>query len=160
VRQRLVGDPHQRRRFVGVTLGNRRDAGNRLAQIAHHRVARLLDPRVAQLRGQELPVEHVHRAHAGVALRGRSVDLQDFPVGNGADDAPGVEHAGQLDVEGVAGAAGHLLDRVEPRHPPADYSQGRVLAERRRLVYRHLAADPAHALADDAVGDLLVAKRT
>ena len=75
VREHLVADLHERRRGVGSALRNRRDAGDRLTEIADHRIARLFSDRIAELRGLQLAIQHMHRTHSGIPLR-REVSIE------------------------------------------------------------------------------------
>ena len=135
------------------------DTGDRLPEIADDRITRLLLGVIAELRGLQLAIEDVNRADAGMAFSGGRVDRDHAAMGDGADDAPGVEHPGQLHVERVAGLTGDLLHRIEPRHALANDPQRRVRAERRWLAGRHAPRNLFQSVADDAVGDLLIAQR-
>ena len=149
VRENVVADLHERRRGVRSALRNRCDARDRLTEIPDHRIARLFRRGIAELRGLQLAVQHMHRTHSGIPLRPRCIDVENPRVRNGADDPPGVQHSRELDVEGVSRSARHFLDGVEPGQTLPDHVQRRVLGERGRLVYRHAPRHPADAVPND-----------
>jgi hypothetical protein len=98
-------------------------------------------------------IEHVHRAHAGVALGGRGVDAADARVRVRRAHDAGEEHPRQADVGGVPRGAGDLGPAVETRRGLADDLELRVDRQRRRLVGRDGALHVAHVGAGDAGGE-------
>ncbi len=113
VRQHLVADADQPRRVERALFGVGRDGGDRIALI-HHLRAGL---RVGQ-----------HRLDAGRFFRGGQVDRHHPRVRVRRADHLAVDHAGAVDVVGVAGAAADLVRSVEPLDRRAD--QHRLLGPR------------------------------
>ena len=151
VRQALVFDAHQFRRSLRRAHALGRDRGDRLAEVAHHRITFVrFDGGIAQLRDRHDAVEHVHGPDAGICLGRRRVDGLDAGVRNSTADDARVQHAGQLDVEGVARLAGHLLHGVDAVDALADDAQLGVRRQLGRLVDRNVADHLLQGLADDA----------
>ena len=129
-----------------------RDGGNRLPGIAHDGVFRNIERRVAQYGAAEERFDHMHALHTGRAFGCGSVDGENLRVRHCGVDEAGVEHARQLHVGGIAGAAGDLGVTIPALGRFADVVEIFVDWQHRRLRGRYSALFLMQGIAGDADG--------
>ena len=129
-----------------------RDSGDRLPGIAHGGVLRNIERRVAQYGAAEERFNHVHALHPGRAFGCGSVDGENLRVRHCGVDEAGVEHARQLHVGGIAGAAGDLGVTIPALGRFADVVEIFVDRQHRRLRGRYSALFLMQGVAGDADG--------
>ena len=125
--QLLVLDVDQREGRVGGVLVDRRDRGHPVAHVAD-----LVDAQRILVRrpgddavgGGHVPARH-HSVHAFERLGPGGIDGDDAGVGVRAAQDLAVQHSGEADVVGVAGATGTLGASVDLAHRATDRGQRR-----------------------------------
>ena len=126
VRQHLVIDLDQFQRLLGDGGRGGRHRGDRMALVAHVAAAHHhLRAHLVRGLGGKIVAGH-HREHAVERFRGAGVDRADAGVGVRAAQHLAVQHAGQVEVGAVVGAAGHLVDTIVAHGARAQYPVGGV----------------------------------
>ena len=128
------------------------DSRDRLPGVAHDRVLRNIERRVAQHGAAKHRLDHVHALHTGRAFGRGSVDGENLRVRHGGVDEAGVEHARQLHIGGIAGAAGHLGTAIPALGRFADELEIFVDWQHWRLRGRHGALFLMQGIAGNADG--------
>ena len=129
-----------------------RDGGNRLPGIAHDGIFRNIERRVAQDGGAKGCFHHVHALDPGRILGCGSVDGENLCVRHCGVDEAGVEHARQLHVGGIAGAAGDFGVTIPALGRFADVVEVFVDRQHWRLRGRYGALFHVQGIAGDADG--------
>jgi len=121
--QVFVFDPYQRQRLHRRDLVIGGNGSHRLADVEH--LVPRHDPAVPQRPGAEENVREVlagnDAPHAGQRLGFRCVYADDAGVAAGAGQHLAHQHLRQIDVAGIGGMAGHLVQRVNANMVLAKY---------------------------------------
>ena len=141
-RQRLVFNPDEGQRRLGLSLALRVHSGHDLAQVTHAVLGK--DRLILADDAKTVPAGYVsgreHRRHARRTFGGRGVHAQQAGVGIRGTEHFGVEHALYVEVGGVLEPSGDLVHAVHPRHAPPDD----LVFSRAEFAGRHLL----HAVAE------------